>query len=326
MSPYVGPVPAISVCLLAYNHVRTLREAILSVLAQDWTDFELIVSDDCSTDDTWQLLEELARDDERLRPIRTPRNLGMAANANFAVSQARAPYIALLHHDDICKPSLLSSWREVAERHASVAFVSNAYELIIPAKRSTPSYVRIDYHPFQECTPGRTALLDVIMPPWGCPIRGTAFIRKTAWDAVGGMRESFGMLADIDLWMRLAARWDVGYVAKPLITVRHAPPADYPADYHSFSWSRLKLLYEIHGTNRSEYLANQPLKRLVELAKFRYRVSSNEIYWLTYAIVKRRWDILRSSERVANRYELPVARLARKALARSADALAVRTT
>jgi glycosyltransferase involved in cell wall biosynthesis len=291
------------------------------VLAQGWSDLELVVSDDCSTDGTWQLLQQFAKKDARVRPIRTPRNLGMAANANFAVSHARAPYIALLHHDDICAPALLSSWLEVAERHPSVAFVSNAYEVVLPGKDGQPGRVRVDYHPFQECTPGAAALEEVLLPPWHCPIRGTAFIRKSAWDAVGGMREGFGMLADIDLWMRLAARWDVGYVARPLMRVRHLPPEDYPSDYHQFSWLRLKLLYNIHGANRTDFFADRTLARAFEVARFRMRVSYDEMYWLVYAIAKRRWDILQTSERVANRYELPLARLARGILATTAKAL-----
>jgi GT2 family glycosyltransferase len=276
--------PSVSVCLLAYNHERLLEDAVESVLVQ-----------------------KLATKDARIRAVRTARNLGMAGNANFAVAHGRAPYIALLHHDDLCAPDLLTRWLDVAERHPSVAFVSNAFGFY--------QSERLDYHPFDERTDGRRALERQLFRQWGCPIRGTALIRRSCWDAVGGIREQFGMLADIDLWMRLAARWDVGYVRKPVIIVRQDWPEDYPEAYHRWSWQRLRLLYDIHALNREEYFHDVPLRRRLEQLKFRVRVSANELYWLAYGVVRRRWDILSTSEEVSNPYELPPVRLARGLLA-----------
>ncbi|MDB4987508.1 MAG: hypothetical protein JWN04_2686 [Myxococcaceae bacterium] len=300
----------VSVCLLAYNHARTLADALRSILAQDHAHFELIVSDDCSTDDSWAVIQRFAAADSRVRPIRTPRNLGMAANANFAVAHSSAPYIAILHHDDVCAPSLLRRWLEVAERHPSVAFVGNAYGY---------DDASVDYHPFEECTKGTLALEEALLPNWGCPIRGTALVRRSCWDAVGGIRERFGMLADVDLWMRLAARWDIGYVRDPLIIVRHECPENYPEGYHGWSWSRFRLLYDIHGTNRLEYYQDRASShRHAEMMKFRLRVTLDELRWLAYAVLKRRRDILQTSHLVSNHYELGLARFARETLARLA--------
>src|SRR5688572_9914371 len=113
----------VAACLLAYNHAHTLERAVRSVLAQDHQDFELVLSDDCSTDSTWEVVQQLASQDARMKPLRTPRKLGMAANANFAVSHTQSRYVALLHHDDVYASNLLDRWLDVAERHPSVAFV-----------------------------------------------------------------------------------------------------------------------------------------------------------------------------------------------------------
>ena len=66
---------------------------------------------------------------------------------------------------------------------------------------------------------GKWFLKKELLIRFGCYVRGTAIFRKKYFDEVGGMNEKFGMLADVDLWMRLAAKWDVGYVNKPLIEV-----------------------------------------------------------------------------------------------------------
>ena len=80
-------------------------------------DFEVIVSDDRSTDGTWEHILDLAEKDSRIRPIRTSSNIGMAGNANYAVSHSSQSYIALLHHDDLCRKDLLEKWVEVIQRH-----------------------------------------------------------------------------------------------------------------------------------------------------------------------------------------------------------------
>jgi glycosyltransferase involved in cell wall biosynthesis len=300
--------PKISVCLLAYNHSAVIRETVASLLAQDFRDFELLLSDDCSSDDTWQVFQQLAAADARIRPLRTPHNLGMAGNANFTVAHAHAPLIALLHHDDLYAPKLLSAWHAVIERHPDMAFVSNAY-----------AYHRSDLlhdSGFPERSDGVRMLEERLLPRWDCPFRGTALIRRSAWDAVGGMRVQFGLLADVDLWMRLARRWSIGYVREPVITVRFARPSEYPSAYTDWSWPRLRIGHEIHGINRLEHYGTHDAKNKLRWAYFRVRVSANICYWLAYALYKRRADMLLTSAEVASPYELLPEKLLRIGLAK----------
>jgi len=118
-NPHMTDPPRVSVCLLAYNHAALIEDSIRSALAQDETNFELTISDDCSRDNTWEILERIAKSDARVRPIRPPHNLGMAGNANFAVSQAKAPYVALLNHE----PSLRASPRRGPSSSRDHSFV-----------------------------------------------------------------------------------------------------------------------------------------------------------------------------------------------------------
>ncbi len=117
----------ISVCLLTYNHVDVIESSLRTILDQTITGYEVIVSDDCSTDGTWEQILALAATDARIKPVRTPHNMGMPGNANFAVAQSDRPYIALLHHDDLYRKDLLEKWAGVLDRHADAAFVFNPY-------------------------------------------------------------------------------------------------------------------------------------------------------------------------------------------------------
>lgn len=299
----------ISVCLLTFNHVNLIESTVKSVLDQNCQGFEFIISDDCSTDGTWELIQKLALHDSRIRPIQTSENLGMAENANFAVKNSTRPHIALLHHDDIYRHDLLEKWEYVMWRHPDIGFVFNPYAV----HKSDFVYI----HPFKdEKLNGRWFLEKHLFLQWGCPVRGTAMIRRKCWDELGGMRSRFGLLADIDMWMRLASQWPVGYVSEPVIIVRQERPEYYPDIYSGkkWSWLRLKYLYDIHGTNYDEYYASTSISGKYIQFKYRIRVTLETFKWLCYAIVKRNTDMLRTSNDSATKYDLWPLPLIRKTL------------
>lgn len=279
----------ITAVVLTYNHALAIDETLDSLLNQTIEGYEVLVSDDCSTDGTWERICQRAARDPRIRPLRTPRNLGMPGNANFAIAHSDRPYIALLHHDDICRPALLERWAEVLERHAAVGFVFNAYGRY-------PDGQILGEVLDGEVLDGARLLERYLLRRWGCIVRGTAMIRRSAWVEVGGLREEYGLLADVDLWMRLAMRGPVGYVPEPLLLVRHIRPAYYPAIYRgspSTFWERQRLLYAIHATNTCAWS-----RRLGGWRgrwwrwRFRVRLGLDIAKWITYAWAKRRWAML----------------------------------
>ncbi|WP_332872624.1 glycosyltransferase family 2 protein [Allopontixanthobacter sediminis] len=93
--------PRVSVVMAVYNGARFLREAVDSILDQTLTDFEFLIVDDASTDETPVILKQLAKRDDRIVLIRNERNLGPYPSANRALDRARGEYIARLDADDI---------------------------------------------------------------------------------------------------------------------------------------------------------------------------------------------------------------------------------
>ena len=295
----------ISVCLLTYNHANVIESTLRSILEQTITGYEVIVSDDCSTDGTWERILQLAAVDMRIKPVRTSHNMGMPGNANFAVARSKRPYIALLHHDDLYRKDLLEKWAGVLERHPEAAFVFNPYRVF------ESDFIYEEPMP-GECIDGKWLLERYLFARWGCVVRGTAMIMREAWERVGGMRKQFGMLADIDMWMRLAMRWPVGYVPEPVITVRHQRPSYYPDIYKgAWSWRRQRLLYEVHASNRLDHLNLNTLDGQLQWLGFRLKLNYETCKWLTYAVVRKKFDMITSSHESVTQYDLCPVRVVR---------------
>ncbi len=107
--------PMVSVVMPAYNEERNIRNAISSVLAQDFEDFEFIIVDDGSTDSTSEIIESF--DDKRIIYIKNKTNIGVTRSRNRALDEAKGKYIACLDADDTCTPDRLKKQVAYMESH-----------------------------------------------------------------------------------------------------------------------------------------------------------------------------------------------------------------
>ena len=123
--------PRISIGLPVYNGAKYLRSSLDSILRQDYTDFELIISDNASTDGTSQICEEYATIDKRIRYSRNEANIGASGNYKLVFDRARSGYFKWATHDDIHLPGFLRRCVEVLDRApGSVVLVAPRTELI----------------------------------------------------------------------------------------------------------------------------------------------------------------------------------------------------
>ncbi len=133
-------VPPLSIGLTVYNGENYLRNALESLLAQSWGDFELIISDNASTDATEDICRAHAQHDRRIRYSRNDVNVGAAPNFNRTVKLARAPLFKWAAHDDMLEPDYLAKCMEVMEQrpdcvliHTAIRLIDDLGEPIIPA-------------------------------------------------------------------------------------------------------------------------------------------------------------------------------------------------
>lgn len=210
--------PRVSVVLTTYNRASILGETIGQILAQTYSDFELVIADDASTDNTAEVVERIMKADKRVYYQRNEKNLGMPGNLNAGIERCRGEYIANLHDGDTYVPQLLERWHDALLRCPKAAFVFNAYRALGPDGET----LNIFREPLMTCNDG-TRVLDIYFRSrnFGSPVWGTVMARRTAYESVGPFDARFGFFSDVDMWLRLAGQYDVAYVDEPLIGLAH---------------------------------------------------------------------------------------------------------
>lgn len=133
--------PLISVGLPVYNGENYLAKTILSILNQTFTNFELIICDNASTDRTQEICEQFARQDSRIRYMRNERNLGAGPNYDLAFERSRGAYFKWAAHDDMLAPTYLEKTAAVLNARPDVAMCSTGITEIGPDDEIMRSYV-----------------------------------------------------------------------------------------------------------------------------------------------------------------------------------------
>ncbi len=120
--------PKVSVIMSVYNGDKYLREAIESILNQTFTDFEFIIVNDGSTDNSLEIIESY--DDERIKTINNKKNIGLTKSLNKALKFAKGKYIARQDADDVSLPNRFEKQVEYLDSHPEVALVGTSVYLI----------------------------------------------------------------------------------------------------------------------------------------------------------------------------------------------------
>ena len=199
-----------------YNGAECLRESIGSVLAQEGVNFELIVVDDGSTDDSAAMINELVGRDARIRLI-LQNNQGLTRALIRGCAEARGEYIARQDAGDIFLPGKLMRQVAVLEANPSAAMVSCGTRFVGPGGE-TLYELRSDEWDATE----RLLTLDVkrLRGPFG---HGSVLFRRNLYEQVGGYRAQFCLSQDLDLWIRLAERGEYLIVPDVLFQALFSP-------------------------------------------------------------------------------------------------------
>ena len=212
--------PKVSVLVPTYNAGPFLAVCLESILAQDLTDYEVLISDDGSTDGSQAIIESYAAKDPRIRWWRNPQNLGLTRNHNYCLREARGEFIKFVHQDDkLLHPSVLSRMVKLLEEDATVSLVGLGSNVI-----DAQSCVLEVRNHFKES--GTYDGMDIIVKCLeenqnliGEPT--AVMFRKS--QAARGFDERYRQIVDMECWFHLLEQGRFAYVAEPLFAFRVHP-------------------------------------------------------------------------------------------------------
>ena len=215
-------MPKISVAMGVYNGSKYIREAIKSILNQTYTDFEFIICDDCSTDNTIEIIQEFIKQDNRIILVGNETNSGLAFSLNNCIAKSKGEYIARMDDDDVSLPDRFKIQVEFLENNPNYAFVGGC------AKLFDNDGIWGLWE--EKVTPDKT---DVFKKP--CYIHPTVMMRKKDLQAIGGYTVSKHTRRgqDYDLWCKFYAENYIGMNLREILL-------NYRRDKISYSKSKFK--------------------------------------------------------------------------------------
>lgn len=187
--------PAVSVVMSVYNAERYLREAIDSILAQTFTDFEFVIVDDGSKDASLSILRDYEKRDTRFKII-SRANKGLTVSLNEALGVVRGELIARMDADDVALPKRFQQQVDFLAAHPDVVCVGGSVELVDPYG----VHIGVVNYPTDH------AEIDarLLQGEGGVIPHPATMLRTAAVRAVGNYREQYNNSEDLDLWLRLA--------------------------------------------------------------------------------------------------------------------------
>lgn len=201
----------------AYNCENTISKCIESVISQAYENWEFIICDDCSKDNTLQVLTEYSQKDNRIKVLHNEKNLRLAASLNNCLKVAKGKYIARMDADDVCLPERLTKQVEFLDAHPEFAIVGSGVK-VFDGENVTSIRIPTKEYPTKE---------NVLYGPTF--MHPTIMMRKEAYDALGGYtvskRTTRGQ--DWDLWFRFYKENFKGYNLQEPLLLYHETVDDY---------------------------------------------------------------------------------------------------
>ena len=201
----IEPAPLVSVIIPTYNRAALVRDAVRSVLEQTFSDFELIVIDDGSTDGTDAVMAGF--DDRRLFYIKQE-NRGRSAARNRALSRARGRFIAFLDSDDLYLKDKLEKQVAYMDRNPDVDMIYTSAICVDEAGRP------LDKQIYTAEVEGDIYRQVAFFQPVTITLP-TVMLRREVLDTIGNFDERMDRFEDTDLWRRIAKRFKVGILREP---------------------------------------------------------------------------------------------------------------
>jgi hypothetical protein len=211
-------MPAVSVVIPAFNHEKYVAACLQSVLDQSWQDFEVVVTDDGSTDHTVDVIRDLR--DPRIRLLRHERNRGASAALNNSIRNARGRLIAVHNSDDMWDRSRLEKQVDFLQDHPAIGAVFARPRFVDEAGLAMSPSEYKHHYVFDVRNRSRFEWLNYFFFHGNCLCHPSLLVRRECLEKVGLYDERLANLPDLDLWIRLCQEYEIYILEERLVLFR----------------------------------------------------------------------------------------------------------
>jgi glycosyltransferase involved in cell wall biosynthesis len=211
-------IALVTVCVPTYNSGRFLKKTLNSIINQNYPNFEVIVSDNASTDDTERIAKSFG---SKVQFRRNPTNIGTCGNCNECLKVTKSEFVAFYHSDDIYEPNIVSKEVGFLQTHPKVGAVFSLNVLInkngrVVGKTRLPRELKArNIYNFNEIYNALLKNGNSFLPT------PTFMARRTVYDDVGLFNEKdFGASADLEMWLRILEEYSIGILNEKLMKYR----------------------------------------------------------------------------------------------------------
>ncbi len=209
-------MPLVSICIPTYNSAAFIADAIESVLKQTLSDFEIIITDNCSTDATVEICNKYKEKDARVFLYSNQKNIGAFPNFNQGVSLANGQYLKFLMSDDLLEPNYLERTIAIFDQYPAVKVVGCSQQNVDENGQTTRSV-----SPYaQSCLVSGRKITKELLMKMSNDIGAPTNVLMRRSDYGKGFDRAFYFFADFELWLRVLSNGDYYYLNEPLSVLR----------------------------------------------------------------------------------------------------------
>lgn len=207
--------PKVSVCIPIFNGAAYVQDAVDSVFQQEYQDFEIVIVDNCSADETEALVKKLSAQSEKIRFFKNKQNIGLAGNLNKCLEHARGEYIKYLLVDDLLLPGCLKQMATVLDNQPAISLVCGGrYSINNNGMTFSLRYYAKD----SQRIAGHNAISRCLFGGNFIGEPTAVMFRKT--DLLVRFRDDLPQLMDMELWFKLLEQGDLWSIGAPLCSIR----------------------------------------------------------------------------------------------------------
>jgi glycosyltransferase involved in cell wall biosynthesis len=223
--PMLNPSPKVTVIMPVFNGAHYLSESLGSILAQTWEDFELLVLDDGSTDNSVEIVSRFR--DDRIRLERNERNIGLTATLNRGLDLARGQYVARMDCDDVSRPNRLERQVGFLDDNRQVGIVSSWAEVVdeagsIPIRRVIGQLTGLGNSPHSLSTTDPAIRFNLLFT--NIVVHSSVMFRRDLLNQHNlRYSEAFKFAEDYEFWVRCSRAFQLALIPEILVNYRSRP-------------------------------------------------------------------------------------------------------